>query len=493
MKRASSSSVARVSLVIGLACVLAGAGCGSQAPTGPAAPSSTEPVSSGSRTASAPPPSTAIPVPTPPVDPGPPDPRDPLYGCASDQRAARRAEIESLADRVRRFAVDPTVTLAELQILLAKPCLRQAALAVPLPATTTRAALALVDQRGFFASLALLPEYTWRERRAHITLPPEIPPALTEPTRKHLERWICNDAQAKTEEACLQGAAYQEKITASAVELEQRGMQLLQVQTVTAGLYILPAATCDGSAGYDQPLSTFQAWLTCVSLRAPRALHYAPDVTLRAPERGWVLLRGRRGHYQYTDELHAYDLATGAAYIARRHGILFGAPDAQTRVESLVGRVPTHALRQLAFALISRPAITELRRVPYFARLPDPFLPSVPDAPLADIPVDLRRMPRSNQTRIETVYFDGAVRETGSFTTPMLTDLDGILLALLGAMEQNFAAGCAPARLPSAFQLRGKPGKVSSLDASPQQLAATRAALDRQLDGLRGKACRDAK
>lgn len=435
------------------------------------------------------------------MDPGPPDPRDPLYGCSSDQRAARRAEIESLADRVRRFTVDPTVTLAELQILLAKPCLRQAALAVPLPATTTRAALALVDQRGFFASLALVPEYTWRERRAHIALPPEIPPALTEPVRKHLERWICSDAQAKTEEACLQGAAYQEKITAAAVELEQRSMQLLQVQTVTAGLYILPAATCDGSAGYDQPPSTFQAWLTCVAVRAPRALHYSPDVTLRAPERGWVLLRGRRGHYQYTDEQHAYDLATGAAYITRRHGILFGATD--TRVESRVGRVPVHALRQLAFALISRPALVELRRVPYFARLPDAFLPSVSDAPLADIPVDLRRVPRDGQSRIETVYFDGATRELSALTTPMATDLDGILLALLGAMEQNFAAGCAPARLPSAAQLRGKPSKpgkpASSKPAigldttSPQLTAATRAALDRQLDGLRGQACRDAK
>ncbi len=462
-------------------------GAGAPAPASPTGPASSEPRTAG-------PLPTAIPTPTPPVDPGPPDPRDPLHGCSSTERAARRAEVESLADRVRRFAVDPTVTLAELQILLAKPCLRQAALAVPLPATTTRAALALIDQRGFFASLALLPEYTWRERRAHITLPPEIPPALTEPVRKRLERWICSDAQAKSEEACLQGAAYQEQITASAVELEQRGMQLLQVQTVAAGLYILPAATCDGSAGYDQPLSTFQAWLTCVAIRAPRALHYAPDVTLRAPERGWVLLRGRRGHYQYTDELHAYDLGTGAAYVARRHGILFGAPDAQIRVESRVGRVPVDALRQLAFALISRPAIAELRRVPYFARLPDPFLPSVPDAPRADIPVDLRRAPRNGQTGIETVYFDGDTRELGELTTPMATDLDGVLLALLGAMEQNFAAGCAPARLPSAAQLRGKPGKPTSVDtSSPQLTAAARAALDRQLDGLRRQACRDAK
>jgi hypothetical protein len=479
-KLPSAISLAASALAVAVAALGPLASCADRAPRAATTPALAP------APATLPPPIAIAPRPPRP-DPGPADPRDPLFGCSSDERAARRAEIESLAERVRAYAVDPTVTLAELQILLAKPCLRQAALAVPLPATTTRAALALVDQRGFFASLALLPEYTWRERAPHIALPPEIPPALPEPARKRLEPWICTDAQATTEEACLQGAAYQAKLTATAVELEQRGMALLHVHTVTAGLHILPAATCDGSAGYDQPPSSFQAWLTCVSRRAPRAVHYAPELALRAPERGWLLVRGRRGHYQYTDELHAYDLATGAAYIARRQDILHGGPEAQTQVASAVGRVPTDALRQLAFLLVSRPALVELRRVPYFAQLPGPFLPSVPDAPLPEIPVDLRRMPRTNQTRLDYVYLDGRLRETGSFHWPMTDDFDGLVIGLVGALEQNFAAGCAPARLPSTMQLRGKPGK-----ASPQG-TADYAALGRQLDELRGKACRDAK
>lgn len=49
---------------------------------------------------------------------------------------------------------------------------------------------------------------------------------------------------------------------------------------------------------------------------------YARTIELRAPSHGWFILRGRRGHYRFSDEVRAYDLATGAAYVARSEAAL---------------------------------------------------------------------------------------------------------------------------------------------------------------------------
>ncbi len=36
---------------------------------------------------------------------------------------------------------------------------------------------------------------------------------------------------------------------------------------------------------------------------------------VKAPDTGWLVIAGRRGHYEFCDTVRAYDLETGAAFI----------------------------------------------------------------------------------------------------------------------------------------------------------------------------------
>jgi hypothetical protein len=82
---------------------------------------------------------------------------------------------------------------------------------------------------------------------------------------------------------------------------------------------------------------------------------------VRIPKQGWLILRGRRGHYSFCDELRAYSLETGSAYIAQSCSALSlvtgghvdaRATDAGRRVEVTTGRVPVDALRDTTLLLL---------------------------------------------------------------------------------------------------------------------------------------------
>lgn len=53
-----------------------------------------------------------------------------------------------------------------------------------------------------------------------------------------------------------------------------------------------------------------------VGSRAPKFESF-PAGRFRSPKKGWLVVVGRRGHYHFCDTLSAYDLGTGAAYVAR--------------------------------------------------------------------------------------------------------------------------------------------------------------------------------
>jgi hypothetical protein len=59
----------------------------------------------------------------------------------------------------------------------------------------------------------------------------------------------------------------------------------------------------------------YERWRTCLETLSlkPRKLALG---SLKVPAQGWATFRGRRGHQSFCDELRAYDLATGSAYIA---------------------------------------------------------------------------------------------------------------------------------------------------------------------------------
>jgi hypothetical protein len=74
---------------------------------------------------------------------------------------------------------------------------------------------------------------------------------------------------------------------------------------------------CEKAARAAPRSSRFDVWRGCLEESdddvAPRIS--LPIGRTRAPRQGWFVIKGRRGHYDFCDEVRAYDLATGSAYL----------------------------------------------------------------------------------------------------------------------------------------------------------------------------------
>jgi hypothetical protein len=280
-------------------------------------------------------------------------------------------------------------------------------------------------------------------------------------------------------------------------------------QDIASNARALPAydaclKAIDRWQGADKP-TRFEAWAMCVIENAPRSLRYVSEKRLRAPERGWLVMRGRRGHYAFADEVRAYDLATGAAYVARSGSALvlagpnvdLASTDARRQSESFAGRVAPDQVRELAFVLLTRSALAEVRLQVEAARVPEgmPFTLAATAKP--DRLGDGRSgWASSAQTEIAYALVDGvATRHEGHFTWPNSSDrADDYADHLVQILEAGLEQGCAPARLPLAIGHGGaRESAVSRLDADPARQADVFADLDRALARLRAKACPDAK
>ena len=58
----------------------------------------------------------------------------------------------------------------------------------------------------------------------------------------------------------------------------------------------------------------YRRWRGCVEAARPKQFAL-PLGDVKAPETGWLVIAGRRGHYEFCDTVRAYDLVTGAAFI----------------------------------------------------------------------------------------------------------------------------------------------------------------------------------
>lgn len=82
---------------------------------------------------------------------------------------------------------------------------------------------------------------------------------------------------------------------------------------------------------------------------------------LRAPTRGWLVISGRRGHYDFCDETRVYDLKTGSAYrvgtctslaLLPKGAVDHRATDDGRHPVVELGHVPVDALRETAWMLL---------------------------------------------------------------------------------------------------------------------------------------------
>jgi hypothetical protein len=248
----------------------------------------------------------------------------------------------------------------------------------------------------------------------------------------------------------------------------------------------------------------YAAWRDC--LEGQRRRHFScsqlPVGPFRAPTIGWLVVRGRRGHYTFTDELAAFDLATGAAYRAIRPGDLGILPPEDAAAEArrragrakvIVhrGRVPLDNLREAALMLMLWP-----ERRQYVEQME------------ARLPAGLRvtALPR-NFAFTETAIMIGSTSADTELSWDWLQGgkpivsgkalyrgggggTDTYPAGLLEIAEAALQPGCPPAALPREVLGRGSPfGGVHPSDATRTELDATEAELVRALTEATAGGC----
>ncbi|MBN8610963.1 MAG: hypothetical protein J0L92_10290 [Deltaproteobacteria bacterium] len=331
-----------------------------------------------------------------------------------------------------------------------------------------------------------------------VRLPPSPRPTLSlesSPTDHPLRALLCSEVDA----ACgleTAGWALRAAEAFEAHAARDRERERMQAAEADADQDVIAEATQEGRiaqcarAVNDVPSAErFPRWRACVSAARDQT-SVLPVGRIHAPTRGWLVLRGRRGHYAYCDELRAYDLATGAAHLASRCGrLLGGVPQETLTVTS--GRVPIDALREAAWMLlladlVDRHHVSSLE-VSVPANVPSRWDPNVLAAQGRG-----SGWGSSAQTRLDWAWAEGSrVLARGTLTWP---DSDRAAeshaASLVRIAEAALAPGCAPAILPRGLALGTDTLGVSPVDADAETLRRTADALEVALRAARAPRCR---
>ncbi|MEW6433595.1 MAG: hypothetical protein AB1730_18975 [Myxococcota bacterium] len=247
--------------------------------------------------------------------------------------------------------------------------------------------------------------------------------------------------------------------------------------------------------------NAYRAWRECLERKRPQGAAL-PLGRYQAPKDGWLVLRGRRGHYQFCDEVRAYDLSTGAAWVAQScSGLVLqqggrvdhDATDAQRGLTVRVGRLPLEALREAAWmTLLAAHVSDHVQPWAWFVRRPAGLEPAWPDDDAVH-GIGLGSFWGSSAQTTLAWSWQGAegLRDAGTLTWPDSASAgENHAAALWRIAEAAFLEGCAPARLARQLVVGKKPG-VSGLDAKRSSLDAVE---KRLLEALSGQpdGCADA-
>lgn len=207
-------------------------------------------------------------------------------------------------------------------------------------------------------------------------------------------------------------------------------------------------------------------------------------------DEGWLVVRGRRGHYSFCDGIVAFDLATGATYrvescsgLALRDdgSVDHRETDAKRRPQVQIGTIPVELLREAAWATFTADFV-QSNAVQAFA-LGRP----VPEG------MEVGRHARttwsggggfswsSGHTRLDWHWSDGVdtavLRGDLSWPDDLNEPGKDHAVRLLQIAEDAMEPGCAPVRLPGwiadGLELSG----VSGLDTDAESLGKTSEAL----------------
>lgn len=257
--------------------------------------------------------------------------------------------------------------------------------------------------------------------------------------------------------------------------------------------------TCTAKATEGPADQRYAAWRSCLD----GATHRKPRLPLghvSAPKKGWLFVRGRRGHYTFCDELRAYDLATGAAYVAQscsglvlqQGGSVDGAStDRARRNQRSAGTVPLDALREAAWMTMLAPEVQERVAEGWGFALPEGVAPRRANS-WSGITIGGSWSTSSAQTTLAWSYApEGRAVVSGTLRWPEDYNDAGPAHAveLLQVAEAGFTAGCPKALPPSSIDFGGAKGAVSPIDASASSLRQVDMDLLASFAKVRADAC----
>ncbi|ATB27620.1 hypothetical protein [Melittangium boletus] len=229
----------------------------------------------------------------------------------------------------------------------------------------------------------------------------------------------------------------------------------------------------------------YTAWRSCLGESGSRPRQVAlPLGRFRSPEDGWLVIRGRRGHYGFCDEVRAYHLRTGSAYVSKSCGDLMlmegggvdaARTDAARQGTVSGGRMAPALLRELTWMLLLGPEVqrdvqVEAWRVPVPAgyRVERRELLVDDGSGVEVLGGGATGWFHTGQTRLRWTWFPprGAEPLSGELTYPdsSWVEVDHANV-LLREAEATFEEGCPSERvLPTMLDFTWAPG-VNGRDA----------------------------
>lgn len=217
-----------------------------------------------------------------------------------------------------------------------------------------------------------------------------------------------------------------------------------------------------------------------------------PVGQVRLPREGWLVMKGRRGHYDFCDEVRAYSLATGAAFIARSCSGLVLIPgghvdpkqtDAGRSTHLASGTISVSALREAVVMLIIRESVDrqvqlEAERLP----LPEGVSPEWKKEQNLSGGLSGSLWFHSGQTRLSWLFrVPSLVDSTGDLTWPDASDVaEAVAAEWVREVEGTFVEGCPPEALPTSLLGVAPAPRVNARDA-PVGVTDVQESLEKQL------------
>jgi hypothetical protein len=205
----------------------------------------------------------------------------------------------------------------------------------------------------------------------------------------------------------------------------------------------------------------YQDWRDCIEMARPKRVAL-PLGEFKAPTTGWVVVTGRRGHYEFCDTTRAYNLTTGTAFIhdscsdlALRPGgnVDVGATN-RARVDRVkVGALQVDNLREAVWMMLFRGEAEELQLKAEYYPLPTGLIQQVTVRARADESSGGGMWANTGQTSLTWRWMpttgSGFV---GELTWPSSYDAaESHAASLLAVAEEGFVEKrCTDERFPAA-------------------------------------------